>query len=198
MRKYICIEGIIGAGKTTLTERLHSFLREKHNLSSVIYEQFEKNRLLENFYKQPNVYNVLAEYSFLIDRFHQLHQHFQNFNGGITISDYCFKKCLWFAQNNLNPIQFEEYQKHYFQLEKDLGVYPDVIIFLDVKPHRAFQNIQKRNRIMEKNIDIHYLEKLYHIYTQHLQQDEKVIYLNFEDYTEAFEKLKDVLKMQGI
>ncbi len=90
---YICIEGIIGSGKTTLTQQLHKFFQNKNLLSHTIYEQFQNNKILELFYHYPEKYNLLAEYSFLIDRFHQLSHCFPSSYYDIVLADFSFRKC---------------------------------------------------------------------------------------------------------
>ena len=69
MGKYICIEGNIGAGKTTLAK----ILAEKLN-ARLILEEFEDNDFLSKFYDQPDRYAFPLEMSFLADRYHQLNK----------------------------------------------------------------------------------------------------------------------------
>ncbi|MCX7729256.1 MAG: deoxynucleoside kinase [Bacteroidia bacterium] len=195
MNKYICIEGIIGSGKTTLTHQIYSHLKNKGHTVFSVFEQFQTNKLLELFYLHPKKYNTITEYSFLIDRFNQLYEHFQKNDNGITISDYTFRKCLWFAENNLDILQFKEYQKYYMELEKELNKEPDLIIFLDVKPLQAFQNIQIRSRKMESNIQIHYLESLYSTYRKHIHQSPvPVKEIILDNYENTFDYTLDILK----
>lgn len=190
MKKYICIEGIIGSGKTTLAQQIHQHFQTHSIHTRLLLERFEENKLLELFYQYPDKYKVLTEYSFLIDRFHQIYQHFQKVDNGITISDFCFRKCLWFAKNNLNHQQFQEFAKHYYQLEEDLNQSPDKIIFLDVKPELAFHNIQKRNRQIEKNITLNYLKNLYHTYIKHIENiDIAIVNIQVNSYDRLMERV---------
>jgi deoxyguanosine kinase len=48
---YICIEGNIGAGKTTLAKELAALLKAEY-----LPERFEENVLLPFFYKKPKTY----------------------------------------------------------------------------------------------------------------------------------------------
>ncbi|MCD8529004.1 MAG: deoxynucleoside kinase [Chitinophagales bacterium] len=48
MSKYICIEGCIGAGKSTLT----AMLSKDYN-APALFENFEENPYLSNFYANP-------------------------------------------------------------------------------------------------------------------------------------------------
>jgi len=194
MINYLCVEGIIGSGKTSLCIALEKYFSSTKK-TFLLKEKFENNKLLELFYQQPQKYSVLTEYSFLIDRFNQLYTHFQNYPNFFTISDFCFKKCLWFAENNLNGAQFEEYKKHYFQLEQDLQLPQYVVVYLDVNPQQAYKNIMQRNRTFEKNINITYLEKLYSIYSKNIPKlDMPVISINVKNYDNLLEECLNELK----
>lgn len=192
--KYICIEGIIGSGKTTLTEQLQRHYHKKLK-THLLKEKFEENKLLELFYKEPHKYNILVEYSFLIDRFHQIYEYFQTSNDEMIIADYCFKKCLWFAEVNLPDNDFQLFQQHFLNLEKAINIQPNLLIFLDVEPQLAFQNIRQRNRPMEKTITLNYLQNLYTTYQKHL------VHLNFPLHSFSFKNnnyetlLEEVIKI---
>ena len=60
---YICIEGNIGAGKTTLAIALAKKLK-----ADFLPEHYEDNPLLPLFYKDKKRMAFPLEYSFLIDR----------------------------------------------------------------------------------------------------------------------------------
>lgn len=179
--KYICIEGIIGSGKTKLANDVYEYLIAHKLPATLLKERFEDNKLLDLFYQYPDKYAFLAEYSFLIDRFHQLYQHFQDNTNNITIADFSFRKCLWFAEANLNKQEFLHYQKQYFHLEKELNVFPDLIIFIDIPVNQAHKNISKRGRLMEKNLSKDYLFKLQKIYSKHIPSIDNIPILRVED-----------------
>ena len=70
--KYIAIEGVIGAGKTSLAKKI----KDKLN-AHIIYEQFEQNPFLEKFYNDRKRYAFQTQMFFLINRYKQqqgLHQ----------------------------------------------------------------------------------------------------------------------------
>lgn len=189
MIKYISIEGIIGSGKTTLAEQLYEYLKTSYPIA-LLKERFERNKLLELFYYSPPTYGVLTEYSFLIDRFHQIQHHFEKYPEHLHISDFCFRKCLWFAQNNLNDSEYKEYEKHFLTLENALNIQPDKIIFLDIKPEQAYKNIQQRGRPMEQKIDLQYLHSLYDTYWKNLQNTHlNVVIISAPTYNDIFQKL---------
>ena len=64
--KYIAIEGVIGAGKTSLAKKISDRLR-----AELILEQFEVNPFLEKFYSDRKRFAFQTQMFFLINRFKQ-------------------------------------------------------------------------------------------------------------------------------
>src|SRR3989344_1496170 len=96
MIKYVCIEGNIGVGKSSIAFRL------AEELGGVFLpEEFEENPLLPLFYKEPQKFAFPVEFSFLLDRFRQQKKWNETISNGLVISDYYFEKCLYFAKLNL-------------------------------------------------------------------------------------------------
>ena len=95
---YLVIEGNIGAGKTTLAERL-----AKDTGSRLILEQFSDNPFLAKFYEDPERYAFQLELSFLSERYQQIKRelgHPDLFKHGV-ISDYYLAKSFIFSKYNL-------------------------------------------------------------------------------------------------
>ncbi len=108
--KYICIEGNIGAGKTTFCQMISLDYKCK-----LILEQFSDNPFLEYFYKDPARYALTVELFFLTERQKQIQQDAQSpdlFNDFI-ISDYTILKSLLFARTNLPPDEYKLFFKIY-------------------------------------------------------------------------------------
>ena len=90
---------------------------------------------------------------------------FQN----LTISDYLFTKCLLFAKVNLPEEEFILYQKLFDIINPQL-VQPDLLIYLHAPVNKLKENIKKRNRSYEQNIESEYLFSLQETYTQYIKQ----------------------------
>lgn len=90
---------------------------------------------------------------------------FQN----LTISDYLFTKCLLFAKVNLPDEEFLLYQKLFDIINPQL-VQPDLLIYLHAPVNKLQENIKKRNRSYEQNIESEYLFTLQETYTQYIKQ----------------------------
>ncbi len=152
---YICIEGNIGAGKSTLARALAKKLNAHY-----LPELFEENTLLPLFYKNKKTFAFPTEYSFLIDRQKQLSHYFKAIqNNTITVSDYHIDKCLCFAEVNLSETDYSFYKKHFSAIKKTVKQ-PDLIVYLKVDVALIIDNIKKRGREMEQQIDVNYLKKL--------------------------------------
>ncbi|MBS3946630.1 MAG: deoxynucleoside kinase, partial [Melioribacter sp.] len=64
--RYIAIEGVIGAGKTSLAQKLSDKLG-----ANLILEQFEDNPFLEKFYDDRKRFAFQTQMFFLINRYKQ-------------------------------------------------------------------------------------------------------------------------------
>ena len=149
---FICIEGNIGAGKSTLAKALTQKLKAHY-----LPEQFEDSTLLPLFYKDSKSFAFPTEYSFLIDRQKQLTNYFAaTKKNTVTVSDFHFDKCICYAKANLSNADFTFYKKHFKAIQQTLPV-PDLIVFLDVQPILLMENIKKRGRAFEKKLPKKYL-----------------------------------------
>src|ERR1700746_3208914 len=131
---YICIEGNIGAGKTTVATAL-----AKRKGALFLGEQFEDNPLLPLFYKNKKQMAFPLEYSFLLSRHAQLHKHFEKKHKKITVSDFSLLKCLWFAKSNLSKDEFALYKTH-FRIIEEVAKAPQLIIYINTHHKNLLHN----------------------------------------------------------
>lgn len=164
--RFIAIEGNIGAGKTTLAQKLS----EEYD-AQLVLEQFETNPFLPKFYENPDRYTFHTEVHFLLDRHRQIKawiaQHHQQTQA--TISDYMFDKSLVFAEANLPPDEFELYQRLFKALFHELPQ-PDLLIYLHAPIPRLLQHIKQRGRDYEQAMSPNYLLQIETTYLRHLAQ----------------------------
>jgi len=156
---YIAIEGVIGAGKTSLAKKLAERLE-----SQFIFEEFEKNPFLENFYGDRKRYAFQTQMFFLINRYEQqkrLNQGdlFSNF----IVSDYIFEKDKIFAYLNLNGEELKLYESIFPLLARDLPK-PDLVVFLQSSIDRLMLNIKRRGRKIERELSRNYIAELSEAY----------------------------------
>ena len=149
---YIAIEGNIGAGKTTLAKFLSRAFE-----SELLLEEFSENKFLKEFYKSGD-YAIHSELQFLIDRSKQLNQFFQ-YKDSLIISDYYPSKSLIFSEMNLNESEFSIVSNLSETLFKNLPK-PQILFFIDRNIDDVMNNIHKRGRSYERNMNINYIAKL--------------------------------------
>lgn len=152
---FICIEGNIGAGKTTLSKALAQKLK-----AGYLPEKFEENTLLPLFYQDRKTFGFPTEYSFLIERQKQLVTYFNTLKKGqVTVSDFHFDKCLCFGKVNLSKKDFPFFKKHFKAVRSTIPV-PHLVVYLDTEINLLTNNIRKRGREIEKDLKEEYLKKL--------------------------------------
>ncbi len=157
--KYIVIEGVIGAGKTTLAEKLKDALK-----AEFIQEQFEANPFLEKFYNDRKRFAFQTQMFFLVNRFKQQEQLNQgNLFTDYLVSDYLFHKDQIFAYLNLNGEELKLYESIFPQLARNLRK-PDLVVYLQSSVDRLIYNIKKRGRKIERSVTRSYIEELSEAY----------------------------------
>jgi 2-amino-4-hydroxy-6-hydroxymethyldihydropteridine diphosphokinase len=196
--RYICIEGNIGSGKTTLAQSLAKSLK-----AGFLPEQFEKNDLLPLFYEDRKTFAFPLEYSFLLARFQQITDAFKG-EEKIIVSDYSFFKCLWFAAVNLGKRDHTFFRKHFGSLEKQLPD-PDLIVYLQTSSKNLRTNIKNRGRNYEQSITAKYLEKVTKQYEKGVKgfKSDRVLKINVNKYDaqlneRLIKKVKDHLVRKKI
>ncbi len=157
--KYIAIEGVIGAGKTTLSKKLSESLN-----AQLILEDFDENPFLERFYENPKAYAFHTQIYFLLSRFKQLQKLEQpELFHEYIVADYIFEKDKIFAYLNLHDDELKLYETITSNIEKAV-VAPDIIIYLQSTTDRLMNNIMYRNRSYEQNMSEQYINDLNEAY----------------------------------
>ena len=177
---YIAIEGNIGAGKTTLTTKI----AEDFNAKTVL-ERFADNPFLPKFYKDQNRYAFPLEMSFLADRYQQLSDDLSQFDlfKDFVVADYHIFKSLIFAKVTLQEDEFRLYKTMFDIIYKEMQK-PDLYVYLYQNTNRLLQNIKKRGRSYEQEIEADYLEKINHGYLDYIksQTNLNVLVIDVSDF----------------
>lgn len=165
---YIAIEGNIGAGKTTLAQKL-----AQHYNAGLILEQFADNPFLPKFYQDKERYAFPLELSFLAERYNQLKDTLLSpelFQQGV-IADYTITKSQLFAHTNLNDDEYHLFQRVAGIIKTSLPK-PDLLIYLQAPVSKLQQRIRQRGRSYEQNIADSYLESISEAYQQYIEEDD--------------------------
>ena len=152
---FICIEGNIGAGKTSLAKKISEDCNAR-----LILEEFANNPFLPNFYKEPEKYAFPLELFFMAERYKQLKEVMvQEIFSSFTVSDYFFIKSRLFAQNNLSKDELTLFYRLFDIMLSSLPK-PDLLVYLHTDIKSLQKNIKKRDRSYEQDITDDYLKKI--------------------------------------
>ena len=157
--KYIIIEGPIGVGKTSLSNKLALEWD-----ADLVLENIDDNPFLSKFYKNPREVSLQTQLYFLLTRTRQV-QAFkqQDIFSNTRVSDFMLQKDRLFAQVTLNNEEYDLYDQLYSYMAVDIPK-PDLIIYLQAPIDTLIKRIKKRGRNFEKYIDAEYLERLNAMY----------------------------------
>lgn len=157
--RYIAVEGVIGAGKTSLARMLSERLNAR-----LVLEQFEENPFLERFYADPDHYAFQTQIFFLLSRYKQQQDLFQaDLFQSTLVTDYIFDKDKIFAYLNLQDDELRLYETLVSSIEKNIPT-PDLVVYLQSGVERLMGNIRARGRKFEENMAEEYIKDLNEAY----------------------------------
>lgn len=191
---YIAIEGNIGAGKTSLATAISKEFNAK-----LILERFADNAFLPKFYEDPQRYAFTLEMSFLADRYQQISDDLSQLDlfKDFIVSDYDVFKSLIFSKITLPEDEFKLYRKLFYQVYKDIAK-PELYVYLYQNTERLQENIKRRGRDYEQNIEDGYLEKINSGYLDFLKNNDelnvKIIDISDKDFVKNREDYLWVLE----
>lgn len=167
---YIAIEGNIGAGKTSLANLISNDFNAKK-----VLERFADNAFLPKFYEDKERYAFPLEMSFLADRYQQLTDDLAQFDlfKNFIVSDYYIFKSLIFAQVTLQKEEYILYRKIFDVMYKEITK-PDLYIYLYQNTDKLLENIKKRGREYEQNIQPNYLQKIHDGYINFIKTEQNL------------------------
>jgi len=158
---YIAVEGPIGVGKTTLARRLAATFNYQ-----VMLEDAEENPFLERFYHNRKQAALATQLFFLFQRAQKIQDLRQSdIFQPVRVADFLIEKDPLFARINLDPDEYQLYEKVYRQLTIDAPA-PDLVIYLQASPDVLLSRIEQRGIAHERNIDRAYLEQLNEVYSE--------------------------------
>jgi deoxyadenosine/deoxycytidine kinase len=157
--RYIAVEGVIGAGKTTLA----NMLGEKIG-ALVVVEQFAENPFLKDFYKDPERYAFQTQIFFLLTRYKQQRELGQaDLFHRFLVTDYIFEKDKIFAYLNLQDEELKLYETLVASIQHNITS-PDLVVYLQSSVPRLMANIRQRGRDFEAQMQESYIRDLNEAY----------------------------------
>jgi deoxyadenosine/deoxycytidine kinase len=153
---YVCVEGVIGVGKTSLCEMLGRRFGAR-----LVLEDVSGNPFLQKFYSDRLAYAFQAQLWFLLSRHRQLSEAVaqQDMFHSVTISDYMFAKNAIFAEMNLRDAELALYNQVSGMLGADIAR-PDLAVYLQASTETLLRRIERRARPFERQMDARYVDDL--------------------------------------
>ena len=190
---FIAIEGNIGAGKTTLANKI----AEDYN-GKLVLERFADNPFLPKFYEDQGRYAFPLEMSFLADRYQQFTDDTSQFDlfKNFMVSDYDIYKSLIFAQVTLQKDEFNLYRKLFNLMYKEVKK-PRIYVYLYQSTERLLENIKNRGRSYEQSIEPAYLDKInkgyFDFFKSHPEQNTLIIDVGELDFVSSLKDYNSII-----
>ena len=161
-RRYIVVEGAIGAGKTSLAKKLAEKLDAR-----LVLEEPAANPFLPQFYRDMRRYALPTQLFFLFQRIGQLEALKQpGLFDKATIADFALAKDPLFARFTLDDAEYQLYARIYEHV-KPQAPPPDLVIYLQASIETLLHRVKKRGQPMEQGISEDYLRALSEAYTRY-------------------------------
>lgn len=205
MKNIICIEGVVGAGKTTLGELL-----AKELSIEFFQEPYIDNPFLDKFYSNKERYSLLSQMYFLNKRI-EIIEEASKLNGCIMdrsiYGDYLFAK-MHLKNKFMTEDEFSLYHSFWEKLIS-VRTNPILIIYLETSVENAMRKIKERGREFELGVEKEYWSSLNEEYSSFFDNYRDSIILkikidnmdirdNEEDRKEFFNLVKSKLKQLGL
>jgi len=165
-KRFILVAGNIGAGKTSLTERLAARLGWR-----AAYESVADNPYLADFYKDMHTWSFHLQVFFLGHRATQHKELAQDRESAIIDRSiyedaFIFARAL-FEMGNLTERDYHSYRQLFDVVVSELPS-PDLLIYLRAPVSVLVERIGKRGRDIESGITVDYLSLLDRYYQEWL------------------------------
>lgn len=160
--------GGLAVGKTTLAK----ILEQKGY--PVIYDDFESNPFLGGFYKDRQC-AFESEVTFAMLHYHGVKSHPE------ACFDYSLVQDLAFAEVNLRGGQYRIFYELYEWILEELKL-PSHAIYVKCSPEEAFRRLKTRDREIENNVELSYLEEVVSALENKLALLSDVLVIDSEKY----------------
>lgn len=185
----ISIDANIGAGKTTIIQKLNQELRIPIFLEPVN----EWKELLNLYYNDQNRWAFTLNTKVLLS-FNKWKNN--NYNAIYERSALSCKNIfakLNYEDNNIN----EEEMNIFNELYDNFNIKPHIFIYLKTDPNIAYERIIKRSRDCEKNISIEYIKKVHdkyeELFSSNLIKNIYIVDAN-NDLETVYNEVKNIIK----
>ena len=191
--RYIVVEGVIGAGKTSLSRLLSERLQAR-----LVLEEVEENPFLKDFYQDRERFAFQTQMHFLFSRYQQQRSLRQlDLFHERMVSDYLFQKDRIFAGLNLSERELALYDRLVGWLELDV-MKPDVVVYLQANPDTLMMRIARRGRAFERDMSRDYIRQLNdaynHFFFHYTEAPLLVVNTNAIDFVNNPDDFEDLMQ----
>ena len=195
--KHVAIAGNIGAGKTTLSEKL-----SKHYGWEVHYEDTSQNPYLSDFYNDMQRWSFNLQIYFLNSRYQQI-INIRNGDKTVIQDRTIYEDAYIFAPNlhEMGLMAKRDFENYFtlFQIMSSQVSAPDLLIYLKASIPTLVDHIQSRGRDYEGSMSLDYLKKLNQRYEEWISgySDGNLLIINADqfDFKHNPEHMGEVLEL---
>ena len=163
--RHIAVEGPIGAGKTSLAQRLG-----RHLGAQLLLEQPDANPFLQRFYRDRARYALATQLCFLLQRAAQVAELGQlDLFRHQVVTDFLLDKDALFARLTLSDEELKLYQTIHAQIAPHAPP-PDLVIYLQARPETLAERVARRADPIDAGISESYLRALAESYAGFFHQ----------------------------
>lgn len=167
-KRFIAVAGNIGAGKSTLVNRLCDRLGWKP-----YFEPVSQNPYLEDFYRDMRAWAFHSQVFFLSYRMRS-HDELLKIPGSVVQDRSVYEDAEIFAENlyRQGSITERDYRtyRNLFELFISLLAPPDLVIYLRAPVDELARRIKARGRTFESEITTEYLQQLNLLYEEWIER----------------------------
>lgn len=193
--RFIAVGGNIGVGKTSLV----AWLEQTYGFQP-IYEPFEDNPYLDDFYGDMRQWAFHSQMWFLSHKF-RLHQELNTRTGTFVQDRTIYEDAEIFAtylarSRRMKKRDFETYMELYRAMKTSLRP-PDLMIFLRCSVRAIRKRVKQRGRKSEQTIPVSYLRSLNGLYEEWIERwDESPVLVWDTEQGDYLSDLVDRLEFQ--
>jgi len=198
--RLICVEGNVGAGKSTLTSELANVMH-----AHAMFEPVTENPYLEKYYQDPKRYALEMQFWLMSRRF-EMHEtairHIWATGQSVVMDRSIYGDWVFAKKNmldgNIDDTGYHNYVHHREVMNRYL-LAPHVVVSLDAEPSTCLERIEARGRTCERGIPLAYLLGLQDLHRELMIEMEsrgsKVLRLDWNKFCDAREVAERIVSL---
>lgn len=193
----VSILGLVGAGKSTLVNKLAS-----NNKYAIFEEPVDNNPFLSDYYKDPSRWSFTLQVFYLWERYKQVQEAFMKSMKGETVildssiySDFAFA-ILQYDHGYFTDDEYNTYTNMHKIIAAQTA-YPELIVWLQLSPEQTLERIKERDRDCESEMQLSYLKSLnkaYQLVLEKLSKHTNIITVDATQIADAvYENVNQII-----